>query len=294
MSNTIAGCNLAEIAQESLSNLRATFAPLAALQTDFSADISARGASVTTRFPINPTAIDLSSGYTVNDVSMTPKTVNLDTFYGFVYGFNDVERSKSSIMLNELFVQPALEALGKKVFSDLWAKVTAANFPATAVNIGPNDFDRNDIADIQGRFTSELKAPKVGRSILLNPTYYASIVKTMNSAEHPGMTAEKTEGTVPRVAGFDIYNTDLVDDNSEYLQGFAFQKQSILMAARSVDATGATQSGVEVADVIIPDLNLPVQFRKWYDPDLGVLKYSVGLLYGMSVGQNFGIRIIND
>lgn len=294
MSNTIAGANLAEIAQESLPNLKSTFSPLAALTTDFSSDISSRGASVTTRFPVNPTAIDLSSGYTVNDVSMTAKTITLNTFFGFVYGFTDVERSKSSIMLNELFIQPALQALGNKVFGDLWNLVTAANFAETALNTTAGDFDRSDLADLSATLTGSLKAPKQGRSVVLNPTYYASLVKSLNSAEIPGITADKAEGVVPRVAGFDVYQTDLADANSEYLQGFAFQKASLLMAGRSVDSTGAAAAGVEVADVVIPDLGLPVQFRKWYDPDLGVLKYSCGILYGLSVGQNFGVRIIND
>jgi hypothetical protein len=294
MSNTIAGANLSEIAQESLPNLKSTFSPLASLTTDFSSDISSRGASVTTRFPVNPTAIDLSSGYTVNDVSMTAKTITLNTFFGFVYGFTDVERSKSSIMLNELFIQPALQALGNKVFGDLWNLVTAANFAQTALNTTAGDFDRSDLADLSATLTGDLKAPKQGRSVVLNPTYYASLVKSLNSAEIPGITADKAEGVVPRVAGFDVYQTDLADANSEFLQGFAFQKASLLMAGRSVDSTGAAAAGVEVADVVIPDLGLPVQFRKWYDPDLGVLKYSCGILYGMSVGQNFGVRIIND
>jgi hypothetical protein len=294
MSNTIAGANLSEIAQESLPNLKSTFSPLASLTTDFSSDISSRGASVTTRFPVNPTAIDLSSGYTVNDVSMTAKTITLNTFFGFVYGFTDVERSKSSIMLNELFIQPALQALGNKVFGDLWNLVTAANFAQTALNTTAGDFDRSDLADLSATLTGDLKAPKQGRSVVLNPTYYASLVKSLNSAEIPGITADKAEGVVPRVAGFDVYQTDLADANSEDLQGFAFQKASLLMAGRSVDSTGAAAAGVEVADVVIPDLGLPVQFRKWYDPDLGVLKYSCGILYGMSVGQNFGVRIIND
>lgn len=291
MSNTIAGANLAEIAQESLPNLKSTFAPLAALTTDFSSDISSRGASVTTRFPVNPTAIDLSSGYTVNDVSMTAKTITLDTFFGFVYGFTDVERSKSSIMLNELFVQPALQALGNKVFGDLWNLVTSANFTQAPLVTAAGDFDRSDLADLSATLTGSLKAPKQNRSVVINPTYYASLVKTMNSAEIPGINADKAEGVVPRVAGFDVYQTDLADNNSQNLQGFAFQKSALLMAGRSVDATGAASSGVEVADVVIPDLGLPVQFRKWYDPDLGVLKYSCGILYGLSVGQNFGVRI---
>ena len=109
MANTIAGVNLAQIAQESLPALQSLFAPLSALTTDFSDDIRNAGESVTTRYPTKPTAADMSSGYktAASDVAMTAVTINLDIHYGFIYGFTDVERSKSSINLNNLFVQPA-------------------------------------------------------------------------------------------------------------------------------------------------------------------------------------------
>src|SRR5882672_7186128 len=111
MANTVAGVNLAQIAQESLPALESAFLPLRAFSTDFSADIADRGASVTSRYPTIPTAQDLSGGYSRTDAVLTAITVNLDTFYGFVYGFNDLERSKSSIVLNDLFINPAISAL---------------------------------------------------------------------------------------------------------------------------------------------------------------------------------------
>jgi hypothetical protein len=64
------------------------------------------------------------------------------------------------------------------------------------------------------------------------------------------------------------------------------------MAGRGVDSTGAAEVGVEVENIIIPGLNLPVQFRRWYDPNAGELKYSVGLLYGVAVGMDFGVRVV--
>jgi hypothetical protein len=287
--NTIAGVNLAEIAMESLPALQNLFAPLRAIATDFSADISARGESVTTRIPAKPTAVDLSSGYTAGDTSMVARTINLDKFQGFVWSFNDLERSKSSIMLNELFVQPALQALGAKVYGDLWNLVTVANFP-TASAINSSAFTRSNLADLSASLTIS-GAPQANRAFLCNPTYYASLVKSMNAAEIPGFIMEKAEGVVPRVAKFDIYETDLADANGESLGGFAFQKSALLMAARSVDSTGAAQAGVEVEDVVIPGLNIPVQFRRWYTPATGALNYSVSLLYGVSVGTGQGIRV---
>lgn len=293
MANTIAGVNLAEIAQESLPFLQSTFAPLKALMTDFSADIADRGASVTTRVPTTPTAQDLSSGYSATDVAMTAKTITLSNFQGFVWGFSDLERSKSSILLNDLFIQPALDAVGAKIFGDIWNLVLAANFATEVVSSAAN-FDRNDLVDMAATLTGTKKAPKMNRSFICNPTYYASLVKSMNAAEIPGFTQEKREGTVPRVAGFDIYQSDLCDNNNgtgEDLAGVALHKSALLMAARSVDSSGAAAAGVEVADIVVPDLNLPVQFRRWYDPNSGVLKYSLGVLYGVAVGNDMAVRV---
>jgi hypothetical protein len=290
MANTIAGVNLAAIAEESLPSLQSCFAPLRGVMGDFSPDIAARGESVTTRVPTKPTAADLSSGYSATDVAMAAKTVTLNTFYGFVWGFTDTERSKSSLMLNDLFIQPALQALGDKVFGDIWNLVLAANF-ATDSTITAANFDRDDLVDLGATLTDTKKAPKTGRSLWADPQHYGSLVKSLNSAEIPGITADKAEAQVPRVAKFDCYETDLADDNSESLAAFAFHRSSLLMAARGVDATGAAAAGVEISDITIPGLDIPVQFRRWYDPETGTLKYSVGLLYGVALGNDMGVRV---
>ena len=291
MANTIAGANLAEIAQESLAGLSSLFAPLSALTTDFSADIQGAGESVTTRYPTKPTAADMSAGIksAADDVAMTSATVSLNSHYGFTYGFTDVERSKSSINLNNLFIEPALQALGDKVFGDIWNLITAANF-GTSSTITSANFDRDNLADLNATLTGTKKAPQGGRSVFMNPTYYASLVKTLNSAEIPGITEEKREALVPRVAKFDVYETDLADSNGENLEAFAFQRNSLLMAGRGVDTELAEQAGIEVETVVIPGLGLPVQFRRFYDND-GILYYNCNLLYGVSKGVDYGVRI---
>jgi len=292
MSNTISGVNLNAVAMESLPALQNIFAPLAAISTNFSSDISASGASVTTRYPVKPTAVDLSNGYGPQGVETVAKTITLTSFQGFPYGFNDLERSKSAIDLNQLFVEPALQATGAKVFGDLWNLVTSSNFNSVGINAG--NFDRNDLADLRAQLNLA-GAPQQGRAVVLNPTYFASLVKSLNSAEFPGFIREKTEGFIPRVAGFDVYESDLADANGQGLGGFAFHKSALLMAARRVDASGAAETGTEVADVVIPGLNLPVQYRRWYSNEYGSLNYVFGVLYGVLAGRTeMGIRIVAE
>ena len=291
--NTIAGVNLAAIAEETLPHLATCFAPLAGVHTDLSADIATKGASVTTRIPTKPSAVDLSSGYTSQNTALTAKTVTLNTFYGYTYGFKDVERSKSVISLNDTFIPVIVDSLGDKVFGDLWNLVTATNF-ATNTTITAANFDRDDVIDLRTSLTDVKKAPKMGRTIWSDPSHYGALLKTLNAAEMPGVMTAKTEGVVPRSTGFDIYETDLADDNSENLAAFAFHRSALLMAARGVDTADqwSSSAGVEIENVTVPGLGIPVQFRRWYDANAGELKCSVGLLYGVAKGTAMGHRVV--
>lgn len=295
MANTIAGANLAAIAEMSLQPLQSALLPLRAFTTDFSTDIAQRGASVTTRYATNPTAQDLSSGYSRTDTTLTAITTTLDTYYGFVWGFDDLERSKSSISLNDTFIQPAAYAIAKKVFGDLWNLVNDTNYPAAAateLTVTAANFDRDDVADIATQLTTN-GVSKVGRSLILAPSHYGALAKDLNAADSAGQTTTIGEHRIPRLHGFDVYESPECDANSVSVAGLATGRQGMLIAARSVDiATEATRI-VDFQNVVLPDIGLPVQFRKWYDPSTGYLMYSMGVLYGVKFGiPSSGLKIV--
>ena len=61
-----------------------------------------------------------------------------------------------------------------------------------------------------------------------------------------------------------------------------------------MDFSGAAEAGVQVSTVILPEIGLPVQFRRWYEPSSGNLLYSVGVLYGVKFGlPNAGMKIVS-
>ena len=294
MANTISGVNLAEVAQESLPALQSLFAPLGSILTDFSTDIAQSGESVTTRFATAPTAQDLSSGYTATDVAMTAKTISLNSFQGFVYKFTDAVRSKSAINLGNLFLEPAGQALASKVFGDIWDLVTQANFATEQVEADADNFVRNDLVTLGATLSNTLKAPKSNRFLIANPSYYGGLMKSLSgSADILGQTSDFSEGKLPKIAGFDIHESNLCDNNSDNLQAFAGHKSSLLFAGRAVDSEGAEQAGVEVENVVIPEIGLPVQFRRFYNPAEGTLNFSMGLLYGVSAGTGMGVRVVS-
>lgn len=287
------GVFLAQIAQQSLAYLTNAFAPLRGITTDFSTDVASAGQSVTTRFATVPSVVDITSvGYTPADGNTTSRTITLSQHQGVTLGFTDIDVLQSSINFERLFLEPMVQALGAKVFGDLWNLVTAANFTETAYSSTAANFDRSDLIDLATQLTSSAKAPKFGRAVILNPSYYGAISKTFISAEIPGITDFKANNTVPRVSNFEVYESDLCDANGENLAGFAMHSSALIMAARRVNPEAALQDSIEIAEVIVPELGLPITFRRYYDRALGKTCVNVSVIYGVAKGTGMGVRIV--
>jgi hypothetical protein len=289
----LSGNFLAQISQTSLPYLQNAFAPLAGITTNFSTDIASAGQSVTTRFATVPSVVDITAdGYAPVSGDTTARTITLDQHQGVTLGFTDIEVLQSSINFERLFLAPMVQALGAKVFGDLWNLVTAANFTQTALSSSAANFDRQDVIDLAQQLTSSAKAPKFGRALLLNPAYYGSVLKTFISAEIPTITEFKANNTVPRVSGFEVYESDLCDANGESLAGFAMHSSALIMAARRVNPEAALQDSIEIAEVIVPELGLPVTFRRFYSRESGKTCISCSVIYGVAKGTNMGVRIV--
>jgi len=289
----LSGNFLQQVSQTSLPYLTNAFAPLAGITLDFSSDVASAGQSVTTRFATVPSVVDVTSvGYAPVAGDTTARTITLDQHQAVTLGFTDIEVLQSSINFERLFLAPMVQALGAKVFGDLWNLVTAANFATTPLSSSAANFDRSDVIDLGVTLTQTLKAPKMGRAVLMNPAYYGAISKTFISAEIPGITPFKAEGTVPRVSGFDIYESDLCDVNGEALAGFAMHSSALIMAARRVNPEAALQDSIEIAEVVVPGLGLPVSFRRFYSRESGKTCVSVSCIYGVAKGTGMGVRIV--
>lgn len=290
----LSGNFLQQISQTSLPHLQSLFAPLAGITTDFSTDIASAGQSVTTRFAVRPSVVNIvSTGYVPVAGNTTAKTITLDQHRGVTLGFTDIDVLQSSINFERLFLSPMLQVLGADMFGQLWNLVTAGNFPSYITSTAAN-FDRSDLIDMGQTLTSSAKAPKAGRAFLCNTDFYGALLKTLNSAEVPGITPDKAEGIVPRVSGMNVYETDLADDNSAYLGGFAMHSSALLMAARRVNPEAALQDSIDIAEVVVPGLGLPITFRRYYDRALGQTCINVSCIWGVSVGTAMGVRVVTQ
>ena len=280
--NTIAGVNLAQIAQQSLDALVTELLPLRAISTDFSQDIKSEGESVTTRFPTQPSAKNMNAARSSDNSTLTAKTITLNKMYGFDIGFSDIEVAKSSLKLQDLFIKPGMVAIVEQVMADIFALVTSGNYTQSTVITAAN-FDADKVADT-AQLLSTAKVPRSPRSILIPPTFLATLVKdnAIQQSYAYGDSVAVRENRVGRVHGFDIYDYNgTIPTNSENLAGFATGPQGIIMAARQ-PATPTDWYG-QVVNVVEPMSGLPIQFRYFYDGTEQRLQAIV--LYGVQVGN---------
>lgn len=294
--NTINGADVAIVAQESLRILKHKLLPLRAVSTNFSPDFSEKGKSVTTRVPNEVTAVDLSSGYTSQNTQTTAFQIDLDQFYGFTYGFKDLERTYSTVDLNQLFIEPAMTAVTENVFGALFGLLVDANFSASTHEVdvgGSTAFDTDSVLGIDKKL-NDAKAP-TPRNIVLNNSYFGSLLAdgSLRYASSYGGPEAIREGEIPRLFGYGVYRYGGMPDNDQNVVGFAGARGALLMAARGVDYPDP-RYGVQVENVVEPETGLPLQFRRWYDARAGELVYSVGVLYGVKAGLvDQGVKLVS-
>lgn len=286
MSNTLGGVNLAQIAQKSLDTLVAELPSLQLFATDFSSDVAVEGQSVTTRVATQPTSGSLATGYAANAQggTTTAKTVTLGDTTGLVLGFTDSEWAKSHINLMDVFIQPGINAIAGGVIADALALVTATAYSTAAFVGAASGFDSDDVADIAAALTAA-KVPKRGRSMILNPTFFAALLKddSVKASMFYGGAEAIRQRQIPALQGFSPI-VEFVDfpHNSEYLVGIAGGKQGIIVATRVPAAPDAFPG--EIQNVTDPDSGITLQLRKWYSADDGKHYLSMGILYGVAVG----------
>lgn len=286
MPNTLSGINLAKIANKSLDFMARQFLPLQAFHRDFSEEIKDQGESITTRVASAVTAVDVSGGYTAQNVVTTPITVTLNQNPGFPWAFTDAEIYKAANnfdWLMKIFVEPATESVVKAILDYSFAIFTAANF-ASSVTKTAGQFDADVVADNAVTLTTN-KAPKTERATIVLPTYYGNVAKdaTVEDLSKSGSAEALRDMKVSRLRGFSMFEYTDIPTNGENLAGVSLHPSALAMAARS-QITPPEFSG-RVENITEPVSGLPLQWRIWYDANNKKTMLSVEALFGASKGN---------
>lgn len=266
MANTLNGVNLARIAQKSLDALVTELVPLKNLfLTDFSDEV-AKGPSITTRYPTQPTVKTLrsSTDRQPDDQTLTAVTVNIGDPRGVDIGFDDVEIINSEIRLDQLFIRPGVVAIVEDIMASIFALVTAANY-ANSATVAAVDFDADAVSNL-AQTMSTLKIPMAPRAAILSPAYYGNLSRdnSIQLAYALGSDQVIRTGRIPSIHGIQPFEYNgVIPNNGESLTGFACGPQGICLAARAPLTPDQWYGQVE--NTVEPVTGLPVQFRYFYD-----------------------------
>lgn len=286
MANTVPA-NLTALSQAALDVLQRELPPFSAFTTDFSADIREAGDAVSTRIATAPASADVSGGYTSVDQTVTAKTITLSTFEGLVVGFTDLQVSKASFNLIDLFVKPGVRAVVNSIFDSVNNLVTNANF-SQKETIATAAFDSDSVMTL-AKDLNVVNVPRDGRALVLNSATTLKLMQdnAVKAAYAFGNSAAVQTYRIPQLAGFAVHELSTIDSTpnaqSENLAGWAQSPQALLIAARAVQAPDNFPG--EVMNFVDPVTGLPLQMRYWYAPELGQHKYSVTCLWGVAVGN---------
>lgn len=285
MSNTINGINLAQIAQESLDVLQPIPFMLDSVSKNFSSETLGAGqTSITTRYVVAPTAQDITSGYAPTAISTVSRTMSFTNFWGFVVGLTDSEVMNAAVNIQNLFTQPAAITTVNKAENLVMSLITNSNYSAKVTKTSAQ-FDSDVVADLADTLsTANVIGP---RTLVLSPTYYASLLKdtSVKSALAFGEGAPLPTGVVGRLHGMNIIVNTNIPNNSENLVGFALAPQAICVAARGI-TTPQNFPGL-IENTVDARTGLPMQWRYWYNPDAASQDGS----HNFSVATNFAYQV---
>lgn len=281
------------VTQRSLSLLKFVFPELAVISTDFSSEGAKLNQQVIARIKAIPTASNYvaGTGYTTSDATTTDVPVTVSAHKGVELSFNANELSSTDRDLFGEQVEGAHYALGKELVDAIYAIITVANFPNETVST-LNDFARPKMQAMRKALNGRKVPKKMPRFALLDPDYADKLgndssIVSLATFQRPEII---TEGALPRVSGFQPYETETLPD-AQNLVGFAGTAESLVISTRT-PADYAMDGSIEI--VSNPDTGITVHLVRFVDHKKAASYWRIALMFGAAKGNpDCGERLVH-
>jgi hypothetical protein len=285
------------VSQSALTAFNDALTPMVgAFATDFGGEIGSNGQVVKVPVYNGYSAGSFAGDYTTNasnDVGAVTVTVNKHLYKTVSLTDLEVSNNGAGATRVDQIGRKLGEALALGVYQDVLSLVTAANFgTATAFTGTSTGFDSDDIVDIK-TVCDAADMPKAGRAVILSDAYYNALLKdtSVKNAQNYGTTEGIQAGMIPNLAGFGVWQTNAVPNNSENLVGIACVQDAIAIAMRYL----APQMGhgyIRAEALTAPQTGVTLGVREWYDESKGTKYLTLEANYGYSVGIAAGLKRI--
>ena len=292
MSNTLNNIQDIRIADVFLETFVAALMPLRAFSIDFSSEFIERGKTV--HVPVVGAAnksYDFKGSYAQNaDSSVDTIPVELTKHKVQSLHLTDKEYSESSVISLERLARSKARQLSQDVLQDIWGAIVAADYSLAIPALAATAFDAAKVLKIREACAAK-NMPVSERSIILDDAFYSNLLGD-DKISHSYLTQMSQpslmEARIPRVYGFDIYETTILPENGEKLVGFAAHPRGLAIANRYLMPL-RPESYLEAGPVTDPTTGITLGYRRYYDNDSGKEIAAFECVYGFKPAIKQGI-----
>ena len=263
---------------------------LSAFSTDFSDETSKIGATVQVPIPANITAGTAKNSYETEDTAvLNVATVPLTGYAKATVGITDEQFLNSSSARLEKFAIQQAKAVARKIIVDAWANIINTNYSLKVTKA----LASLTTADIRAMrvLMSKADVPLSDRSLFLNPDAHDYIagdttVSLANAMAYGG-TERIREGIVPRLLGFDVYESNIIP-TTENLVGFAVHPSALAIAIRTLQPQ-APGEYLEARVVKDEKTGIGLGYRRHYSQAKGTHFCTFEAIYGSVKANTTGL-----
>lgn len=293
MSNQLNNIQDIRIADVFLEAFVAALMPLRAFSTDFSSEFTERGKTV--HVPLIGAAnqsYDFEGSYSQNaDSSVDTIPVQLTQHKVQSLHLTDKEFSESSVISLERLAQSKARQLAQDVLQDIWSVIIEEHFGAPVLAaVAAADFDAAKVLSMR-EACAGVNMPVTERSLILDDAYYSALLGDSKISQHYLMQVSQPafqEARVPRIYGFDVFETTILPENDEELVGFAAHPRGLAVANRYLMPL-RPESYLESGPVTDPSTGVTLGYRRYYDNDSGKEIAAFECVYGFKPAITAGI-----
>ena len=292
MSNTLNNIQDIRISDVFLETFVAALMPLRAFSTDFSSEFVERGKTV--HVPVVGAAnasYDFKGSYAQNaDSNVDTIPVELTKHKVQSLHLTDKEYSESSVISLERLARSKARQLAQDVLQDIWGAILSDDYDQAIPALAATAFDASKVLKIREACAAK-NMPVSERSLILDDSFYTNLLGD-DKISHSYLTQMSQpslmEARIPRVYGFDIYETTILPENGEKLVGFAAHPRGLAIANRYLMPL-RPESYLEAGPVTDPTTGITLGYRRYYDNDSGKEIAAFECVYGFKPAIKEGI-----
>ena len=294
MPNTLTNVKDIKVAQSALQPFSSTLLPIRAFSTNFSPEPADRLDTV--RVPIvgaPAPSVDFAGSYTTNvDSTVTVAPVQLNRHKFKTIHVTARENAETSLNVLETLLQSAVKQLAQDVLTDIFTEITAANFGAPAIPaLAATAFNYKSVLGVR-EACAVANMPVGNRALIIDSAYFTNLLGddiVAKSFVTPVSQSGVVDGIIRRLAGFDVYETNVIPGNAEKLVGFAAHPSAVAVAMRYLEPIAEYEEAGAITD---PTTGLTFGYMRYTHTDSNRIFITVECLYGFKVAIPNGLKRI--